>query len=818
MEDQVHITIAERWKTRTMTRAMEDLATWATPEETCLLLGAGASIPSGGPSGAALMSSLVGTLSADLAAETDLALGCEIIENQFGRRPLVEAVISAIRAEPTGGLAELPKYPWKSIFTTNYDQLLEVAANDLGVPTAVVRSKYDLPALENLGALRIFKIHGCVSQDRALGDPSSLVLTRGDYRKVRDWKSDLLQRMQVEMETSKVLVIGQSLADLHLDEIVDDLADLQEEIGFRGRVSVLTYTADPNIERLYASRGIEVTTGDIDWFASELARSASVSERARAGGASTPATSPELLPSTIRPVTLDVAHAIRLKSPVRKMFSGSPATYFDIAKGRTFERDQVAPTCDRLENTGLAVIAAAAGLGKTTLARQVALARREANVRAFEHRTDLPLDVDAWRTTEERLRARGERGLLLLDNATKYQRQTNDLLRRLPPGDERALEILITAERHRWDRLSKHPSLLRIAPISVGRLSRDELRRLLRVASDNDEVRSLVPASFASLPDEDRLLHLRRTCSSDIFVCLRNIFATGSFDAIILDEFRELDESLQDVYRLVAGLEAISGGSHRQLVLRMLGLRHDSIPNLLDEMDGLLVEAVQGAIVDGVFIWRTRHPQIADIVTRYKYSDPDSHLALVEDFVQHLNPTVDIERNAIRGLCNETLGLDFVRDSEARVRILEQLADRLPDDHVLRHRLVREFLRRGEFAEAESILEKAIDEVGIDPPLLRYRVELYRSKARHEPGLMDEDREALLRWAWAECQTAVNTYSDNWFTYRSLLEVAVDWLELTGEDGWLEQAVDDATEAYSRLFEPNLLRHLQAAERRLGQR
>ena len=144
-------------------------------------------------------------------------------------------------------------------------------------------------------------------------------------------------------------------------------------------------------------------------------------------------------------------------------------------------------------------------------------------------------------------------------------------------------------------------------------------------------------------------------CSSDIFVCLRNIFATGSFDAIILDEFRELDEALQDVYRLVAGLEAISGGSHRQLVLRMLGIRHDSIPNLLDELDGLLVEAVQGAIVDGVFIWRTRHPQIADIVTRYKYSDPDSHLALIEDFVHHLNPTVDIERNAIRGLCNETL-------------------------------------------------------------------------------------------------------------------------------------------------------------------
>ena len=152
------------------------------------------------------------------------------------------------------------------------------------------------------------------------------------------------------------------------------------------------------------------------------------------------------------------------------------------------------------------------------------------------------------------------------------------------------------------------------------------------------------------------------------------------------------------------------------------------------------------------------------------------------------------------------------------MRILEQLADRLPDDHVLRHRLVREFLRRGEFAEAESVLEKAIDEVGLDPPLLRYRVELYRSKARHEPGLMNEDREALLRWAWAECQTAVNTYSENWFTYRSLLEVAVDWLELTGEDGWLEQAVDDATEAYSRLFEPNLLRHLQDGERRLGQR
>src|SRR5690348_12453217 len=93
------------------------------PEKTVLLLGAGASVPSGAPTGLALAHSLAKELN-PMPEGDDLSEIASIYENRMGRRSLVASVrrrLSPLR--PTGSLLALPSFGWRAIFTTNFDRL-----------------------------------------------------------------------------------------------------------------------------------------------------------------------------------------------------------------------------------------------------------------------------------------------------------------------------------------------------------------------------------------------------------------------------------------------------------------------------------------------------------------------------------------------------------------------------------------------------------------------------------------------------------------------------------------------------------------------
>jgi hypothetical protein len=125
----------------------------------------------------------------------------------------------------------------------------------------------------------------------------------------------------------------------------------------------------------------------------------------------------------------------------------------------------------------------------------------------------------------------------------------------------------------------------------------------------------MVEPGFARLSRRDQFQRLRRRCGADMFVCLKNVFASDAFDAILLREYAQLDQGLQDVYRYVCGLEAIGTHVHRQLVLRLLGIEAQVISGLLEVLEGL-VDEYDIDPGEGLYGWSTRHPVIARIITR----------------------------------------------------------------------------------------------------------------------------------------------------------------------------------------------------------
>jgi hypothetical protein len=107
---------------------LEQLCNLLNPTKTALLLGAGASVPSGAPTGMGLARKLWKVVANSESQSDDLVETASIIERRFGRKALVDAVSDDLRRlKPTGGLLGLPTFPWKEIFTTNFDQLVDEA-------------------------------------------------------------------------------------------------------------------------------------------------------------------------------------------------------------------------------------------------------------------------------------------------------------------------------------------------------------------------------------------------------------------------------------------------------------------------------------------------------------------------------------------------------------------------------------------------------------------------------------------------------------------------------------------------------------------
>ncbi len=73
----------------------------------------------------------------------------------------------------------------------------------------------------------------------------------------------------------------------------------------------------------------------------------------------------------------------------------------------------------------------------------------------------------------------------------------------------------------------------------------EEIERLLNLIDRNIEVRALVEQTFSGFSRTERRRRLIDRCEADMFVCLKNIFASEAFDDIIFS--LDLPRTLNDV-------------------------------------------------------------------------------------------------------------------------------------------------------------------------------------------------------------------------------------------------------------------------------
>lgn len=193
--------------------------------EGALFVGAGASRTAGFVDWRGLLAEVAQDLNLDIDKEHDLlALAQFHVNDKGGRGDLDDRLIDAFTkdAEPTTVHEILARLPIDTVWTTNYEQLLEQAYDAAGRHKEVKLSIQNLAQARKGRDVTIYKMHGCVTQ------PHEAVLTKQDYELYELKRGLFTDSLKGDFVEKTLLFIGFSFSDPNVERI---LSKVREQLG-----------------------------------------------------------------------------------------------------------------------------------------------------------------------------------------------------------------------------------------------------------------------------------------------------------------------------------------------------------------------------------------------------------------------------------------------------------------------------------------------------------------------------------------------------------------------------------------------------------
>lgn len=185
-----------------------------------IFAGAGLSIPAGFVNWQELMSEIAYDLGLDINVESDLVSLAQFHVNENRTRAKVSRKILeefVEETEETENHRILARLPISSIWTTNYDELIEKAFLAEG---KVSDTKHSVKQLLNNKPKRdiiIFKMHGDVSS------PPDAIITKEQYEQYHQTHEPFINALTGELTTKTFLFLGFSFTDPNLDYVLSRL-------------------------------------------------------------------------------------------------------------------------------------------------------------------------------------------------------------------------------------------------------------------------------------------------------------------------------------------------------------------------------------------------------------------------------------------------------------------------------------------------------------------------------------------------------------------------------------------------------------------
>ena len=185
-------------------------------KDAAIFAGAGLSVSAGYVDWKGLLKDIAEDLGLEISRETDLLSVAQYHYNKHGRNKLNQKIIAEFTADAkeTENHRILARLPISTIWTTNYDTLIEDTIKKIGRRPDV---KYTVAQLANSVPKKdvtVYKMHGDVAH------PNDAVLTKDDYERYYRKYEPFITALSGDLVTKTFLFIGFSFTDPNLDYIL----------------------------------------------------------------------------------------------------------------------------------------------------------------------------------------------------------------------------------------------------------------------------------------------------------------------------------------------------------------------------------------------------------------------------------------------------------------------------------------------------------------------------------------------------------------------------------------------------------------------
>jgi hypothetical protein len=121
----------------------------------------------------------------------------------------------------------------------------------------------------------------------------------------------------------------------------------------------------------------------------------------------------------------------------------------------------------------------------------------------------------------------------------------------------------------------------------------------------------------------------------------------------------------------------------------------------------------------------------------------------------------------------------------------------------------------GEFEKAETEIRIFEKDFGTDGPVARYKVNLLTARAKTTPGIMEEDRIAILEQAQALATYFIKKFPYNKSLFSSYCEVGIEICKRTGKYEVYDDSIRELKQAEERTGDPDIPRLIARFEGRV---
>lgn len=663
----------------------------------------------------------------------------ELVEASHTRSQLNNYIVELLTgAKPSTGFQLLSSFKWNSIFTTNYDLLVE---DIYKLPGALqnLKAYYTSNQYVDLGPndVAYYKLHGCISRaDTAEG---RLVITPDDYADFLRNRFRLFNRLADQLSDRPFLYVGYGRQDPNFRSI---MADVQREMqGTLPEGFALFPGKTDEDELVWRKKNVTLLDMDVDEFFRELDELIPSRKDVSLPPFQFPILKqyqpiePSQLSEFISYFSLPVANFGTVCKPVN-FYKGSEADWIDIEESVDAKRDLYDSIMNDLLEDAVSIenhtttysILAEAGSGKSTLLRRMAHDLcNDLDQTVFWYRGERRLTFDLIRgiytVTRRRVFVFVDRASRLLGNLESVRRDCS--------AAQIPLTIVITDRVNEWNYAGGAAFRL-TRQWFLGKLSDQEIEQIIvRLERFN------CLGNLKDLTKDERLKRFKEYSDRQLLVALREATEGSDFDELIIEESDSIPDIMaKRAYLHVCFMHAFGSGIRPSPLARSLGVELAELGNILRVLQGLV------DLKDDTYT--ARHAIIARVVM---FSvGIEARIDLVENLIKHLDLGYSSDRYTYRTLMTNEEFIDSIGGIDVRRRLFDALRIVNPDDwYIDQHEARMEFRAvdtGGSLERAEKLIKRALKRSGGAVVIRHTAGQLYVNRAYHSKGM--EKRANLL--------------------------------------------------------------------------